>query len=167
MHFAFLRATFFDNLAHISLLKPSLKTGTQSFTYEKDKNGQQLLFSGFLAQSRWEREEGRKKESSWRESANRDNLCNVCVCLCVYVCVTVHLSLSLSLSLSLNCCQVKWVVGLLLGQFQSPLFDVIKRTLVTSNETGGKKFTTCFCLFAFIYISSGNLMMLPMMQEAS
>ena len=44
MHFAFLRATFFDNLAHISLLKPSLKTGTQSFTYEKDKNGQQLLF---------------------------------------------------------------------------------------------------------------------------
>ena len=60
MHFAFLRATFFDNLAHISLLKPSLKTGTQSFTYEKDKNGQQLLFSGFLAQSRWEREEERE-----------------------------------------------------------------------------------------------------------
>ena len=102
MHFAFLRATFFDNLAHISLLKPSLKTGTQSFTYEKDKNGQQLLFSGFLAQSRWEREEGRKKESSWREREREckegQSLQCVCVCLCVYVCVTVHLSLSLFLS---------------------------------------------------------------------
>ncbi len=56
----FLRATFFDNLAHISLHKPSLKNETQSFTYEKDKNGQQLLFSGFLAERRREREEEKK-----------------------------------------------------------------------------------------------------------
>ncbi len=58
IYFAFFKATFFDNLAHISLHKPSLKNETQSFTYEKDKNGQQLLF--FRVSCR--KEEGEREE---------------------------------------------------------------------------------------------------------
>jgi len=156
----FLKPHFLTIWRTLVYTNPHLKMKHNHLLMKKIKMDNNYYFSGFLAERRRERE--RKRKRVCREGEGGRTI--FALCLCMYVCVCV--CVCYCPSLSLNCCQVKWVVGLLLGQFQSPLFDVIKRTLVTNNETGGKKFTT-FCLFTFIYISSGNLMMLPMMQEGN